>query len=236
MDSVCGNGPASGNNLARINPETKSEEQGDCYLEVMVFPNSCIVLDNWSSPLRRLVFIWKLEATFLGGLWILKGIKVLWNWGSKEDKFFIKCWVSVAWLWAGFSWLSGQNLNFGMTVCFWVEVWADCCLHQRLWLHSGIDNWKTILVIQIQDNKFLDSGYVLSIGHMPSNGICGRFSSSLLLNRPIKPGNSCTTANLNRSPRELPSPWLLVCSASAACTGLVHCSSGSVPHLPSFSW
>lgn len=158
------------------------------------------------------------------------------NWGSKEDKFFIKCWVSVAWLWAEFSWLSGQNLDFGMMVCFWVEVWADCCLNQRLWLHSGTDNWKTILVIQIQDNKFLDPGYILSIGHMPSNGICGRFSSSLLLKRPIKSGNSCTTANLNRSPRELPSPRLLVCLASAPCTGLVHCSSGSIPHLPSFSW
>ena len=125
------------------------------------------------------------------------------NWGSKEEKFFIKCWVSVAWLWAGFSWLNGQNLNFGTMVCFWVEVWADCCLHQRLWLHSGTDNWKTILVIQIQDNKFLDPGYILSIGHMPSNGICGQFSSSLLFKRPIKSGNSCTTANLNRSPREL---------------------------------
>lgn len=64
MDSVCGNGPASGNYLARINPETKSEEQGERYLEVMVFPNSCIVLDNWSSPLRPLVFHLKIRGYF----------------------------------------------------------------------------------------------------------------------------------------------------------------------------
>lgn len=229
MDSVCGNVPASGKNFARINPETKSKEQGDWYFEVMVSPNSCIILDNWSSPLRPLVFHLKIRGYFS---WWVVNLSV--NWGSKEDKFFIKCWVSVAWLWAGFSWLSGQNLDFGTMVCFWVEVWAACCLHQRLWLHSGIDNWKTILVIQIQNSKLLDSGYVLSIGHMPSNGICG-LGSSLLLKRPIKSGNSCTTANLNRSPRELPSR-LLFFWASATCTGLVHCSSGSIPHLPSLSW
>lgn len=64
MDSVCGNGPASGKNLARINPETKSKEQGVWHLEVMVFPTVVIILDNWGSPLRPLVFHLKIRGYF----------------------------------------------------------------------------------------------------------------------------------------------------------------------------
>lgn len=40
--------------LARINPETKSKEQGVWHLEVMVFPNSCYHIGQLGQPSQTL--------------------------------------------------------------------------------------------------------------------------------------------------------------------------------------
>ena len=90
MDSVCRNGLASGKNLVRINPETKSREQGAWYLEVMALPNSCIILDNWSRPLWALVFHLKIRGYFP---WWVMNLERYWEkklcklWGNKKVSF-----------------------------------------------------------------------------------------------------------------------------------------------------